>query len=49
MPNLTQNNVNVYLNSLSTEELKATMEVLRNPELAPLKRILEPILLSGGV
>jgi len=46
---LTQNNVYVYLSSLSTEELEAIKLVMENPELAPLKRLLDPVLEGGGV
>ena len=43
----TQNNVNVYLDSMTTEELKAIKKVMETPELAPLRKILVPVLEGG--
>ena len=44
---LHQNNVNVDLDSMSTEELKAIKKVMETPELAPLRKILVPLLEAG--
>ena len=39
-----ESNINLYLDSLSTEELKAVKEASENPKLEPLKKILNTVL-----